>query len=215
MQSQIRLRLTGDESGSGVCALMEDINRVRYRISLEGPAGQDLEVVLQGRSPYMDVFQTVTALERFSGSWQQEGDIPTMPCQFGWLWVLKGGRPWLHTAFPGVGTPLEAAHSQLMKRNLPDEPPRPMGQAAPEQTDTPALIQGNPEFQDLLIRPAKLRFTTRDQSGYIASEQTGEAAYRWLARPGTGEDIPFDPEALFCGAAHGGYWILREKVTRL
>jgi hypothetical protein len=209
MQSQIRLRLTGDESGSGVCALMEDSNRIRYRISLEGPASQNLEVVLQGRSPYMDVFQTVAQLERFSGNWQQEGDIPSLPCPLGWLWVLRDGTPWLHTAFPGVGTPLEAARRQLVPQKRPAESFHPAVTAAKE----PSAPSPGPE--GMLVCPAGLRFAAADAGGYTAVEKRNGASYRWMFHPGNGEDAPFDPRACFCGADRGGYWILREKVTGL
>ena len=57
MSSQIRLRLTG-AAGGGTCVLMEEGGRLRYRLSLEGPPGGELTVLVQGRSPYICLLYT-------------------------------------------------------------------------------------------------------------------------------------------------------------
>ena len=116
MASQIRLRLTGN-GGSGVCELMEQGGELKYRLSLEGEPGGSLEVLLQGRSPYMDKRHTLAKLESVQGRWQMEGDCSPLGVPGGWIWVLRSGSPWLVGIFSGVSTPTEAARRLVMAEN--------------------------------------------------------------------------------------------------
>ena len=119
MVNQIRLRLTGN-GGSGICELMEQPGQLRYRVTLEGERGEDVELLLQGRSPHMESVQRLAKAEVCSGYWQYEGELSGSYGKWGWLWAMRSGKPWLVGIFPEVSTPTEAARRMLLVEKTED-----------------------------------------------------------------------------------------------
>ncbi len=206
MSSQIRLRLAGSV-GSGTCVLMETGGRLRYRLSLEGPPGGDLEVLVQGRSPYMELTRQMATISAFTGRWQTEGECESLPCAMGWVWVLRSGEAWLMGAFPGVSTPPDAAWQILTAY-----PGMNTATAQQPRQDQEAL-----EKPELLVPLPGITFSPGVWSGkscYIAEQ--AEAGRRWTLIRGNPNEDPFGGEGIYCAAADGGgYWLRWQNVTEL
>lgn len=206
MSSQIRLRLTG-AAGSGTCVLMEEGGRLRYRLSLEGPPGGELAVLVQGRSPYMELTRRMASVPGFTGRWQTEGECESLPCAIGWVWVLRGGDAWLMGAFPGVSTPPEAALRALASRSSSASP------AVDMQPRDRAAAQG----PDLLVPLPGVTFAPGTWEGRpcFIGEQA-KVGRRWTLIAGGAMDDPFAGEGIYCAAAKGGgYWLRWQNVTEL
>lgn len=207
MSSQIRLRLTG-AAGGGTCVLMEEGGRLRYRLSLEGPPGGELTVLVQGRSPYMELTRRMASTPAFTGRWQTEGECESLPCATGWVWVLRSGDAWLMGAFPGVSTPPEAALQALAARS---------GRGSPPAVEPQPGEQGADPQPELLVPLPGVTFTAGIWEGrpcFIGAQ--AETGRRWTLVAGGAEADPFGGEGIYCAAANGGgYWLRWQNVTEL
>jgi len=183
MAEQIRLRLTGN-GGSGVCELMEQAGRLRYRLTLQGDPCEALSVLLQGRSPHMEDIRLLAKLEHFAGQWQTEGDISAPGIPGGWLWVLRGGKPWLMGLFPGVTTPTEAARRLL----------RPAEEAAADVDRLRLMIP----IPGLVMQPA--------EAGHFAGRSREGKPFR--AQFGPPESDPYRGSGMYwASGSEKGLWI--------
>lgn len=206
MSSQIRLRLTGS-AGGGTCVLMEEGGRLRYRLSLEGPPGGGLEALIQGRSPYMELTRQMVAIPAFTGRWQTEGECESLPCAMGWIWILRGGEPWLMGAFPGVSTPPEAALQALTVHGKPSPPSAPPSAAGRNTVQQPNLLIPLP---GVTFAPGMWA----GRSCFVAEQ--AEPGRRWTLIQGEAGEDPFEGEGIYCAAAgDGGYWLQWQNVTEL